>query len=443
MDLLKLSVDIPRSSVSRLNLARSLPSIAESIVVIGSPYGLEQTISEGIISSVRDVPNVGKLLQISAPISSGSSGSPVLNMKGDVVGIVSFFFLGGQNLNFAIPTQYLLDLKPSETFKTISEWSGKDVCRLYVHTEPEEAMVRILNINTKFFQGIVLKPGSYHIEISLDGYKTEKVWIKTEPGEEKKLRIALEKKGVHSEKLSLESFTQKPGYRISMFALLYPPPSESELREYKEILDASQECIRIDPSNRSCRIKMADVYKKLGIDQGVIDAYKDCFRFDPDDRICRLGLADSYFEANHIEEAINVYNDCVRNDPYSASLHYKLAKSYAKLGSYSSKKPVKIKFYNKAIEEYKIALQNKPDDKMAVDIYVDLGLAYNELGHFTETVKVSRNAIRVDPDSPIAHWLLGLTYLNLGDRTSALDQYKILKDLHEGSANDLFDEIYK
>ena len=88
MDLIKLLVDIPRkfrNSISYINLSRSLPSIAEKIIVIGSPFGLEQTVSEEIISSARLVPPLGTLLQISAPISPGSSGSPVLNMKGDVV----------------------------------------------------------------------------------------------------------------------------------------------------------------------------------------------------------------------------------------------------------------------------------------------------------------------------------------------------------------------
>ncbi|MFC1882691.1 trypsin-like peptidase domain-containing protein [Thermodesulfobacteriota bacterium] len=203
MDLIKVLVDIPWSSVQWVNATGALPSIAERIIVIGSPMGLELTVSEGIVSSVREIPDLGKILQISAAISPGSSGGPVVNMKGQVVGIVSFYLIKGQNLNFAIPARYIFDLKPSKTVKTISEWTygiGKKAPRktprkgrLFVHTEPEGARVRILNIKPKFYQGIVLITGPYHIEVSADGYEMKKFWIKIQPGENQKLKIPLEK----------------------------------------------------------------------------------------------------------------------------------------------------------------------------------------------------------------------------------------------------------
>jgi S1-C subfamily serine protease len=75
-------------------------SEGQKVVVIGNPEGLEGTISEGIIAAVRDNP---RLIQITAPISPGSSGSPVLNEIGEVIGIATLAFKEGQNLNFAIP----------------------------------------------------------------------------------------------------------------------------------------------------------------------------------------------------------------------------------------------------------------------------------------------------------------------------------------------------
>lgn len=78
--------------------------IGEEIVAIGNPLGLELTVSNGILSGVRMVEKEGgKLLQITAPISQGSSGGPLFNMAGEVVGITSMYFEGGENLNFAIP----------------------------------------------------------------------------------------------------------------------------------------------------------------------------------------------------------------------------------------------------------------------------------------------------------------------------------------------------
>lgn len=76
----------------------------ESIVVIGSPKGLETTVSDGILSGIHEK---DRLIQITAPISPGSSGSPVFNLKGEVIGVVNSSIDSGQNLNFAIPVSYV------------------------------------------------------------------------------------------------------------------------------------------------------------------------------------------------------------------------------------------------------------------------------------------------------------------------------------------------
>ncbi|MBW1795634.1 MAG: serine protease [Deltaproteobacteria bacterium] len=80
--------------------------VGEPVYVVGNPQGLEGTFSQGIVSSIREV-GTEKLLQITAPISPGSSGGPVLNSRGQVIGVAVATFKGGQNLNFAIPSNYL------------------------------------------------------------------------------------------------------------------------------------------------------------------------------------------------------------------------------------------------------------------------------------------------------------------------------------------------
>ena len=80
--------------------------VGEPVYAVGNPLGLEGTFSQGIVSSIRQV-GTDKLLQITAPISPGSSGGPVLNGKGEVIGVSVATFRGGQNLNFAIPSDYL------------------------------------------------------------------------------------------------------------------------------------------------------------------------------------------------------------------------------------------------------------------------------------------------------------------------------------------------
>lgn len=79
--------------------------VGERIIVVGAPLGLEATVSDGLISAVRVVDGI-RLIQLSAPASPGSSGGPVLNQAGRVVGMI-VRGVRGENLNFALPINYL------------------------------------------------------------------------------------------------------------------------------------------------------------------------------------------------------------------------------------------------------------------------------------------------------------------------------------------------
>jgi hypothetical protein len=83
---------------------RGWPAVGEDIYVAGNPEGLSGTFSRGIISSLRQSEG---LIQFDAPVSPGSSGGPVVDGRGQVVGVTVSSFTQGQNLNFAVPSQYL------------------------------------------------------------------------------------------------------------------------------------------------------------------------------------------------------------------------------------------------------------------------------------------------------------------------------------------------
>ena len=126
-DLIKLAVKVPGGALKQgewLEVNADQPKIADKIIVIGTPMGLGRTVSDGIISAIREIPDRGLIFQMTAPISRGSSGSPVINMNGQVVGVAFFQIVNGQNLNFAIPAENILFMQNKPPLG-IAAWTEK------------------------------------------------------------------------------------------------------------------------------------------------------------------------------------------------------------------------------------------------------------------------------------------------------------------------------
>jgi S1-C subfamily serine protease len=115
-----LATDEPRDLAIVQVVAQNLPvleignsdalSVGEPVVVVGSPRGLEGTVTAGILSSVRDIGDGFKVLQTDAAVNPGNSGGPLVNSSGQAIGVVSFILRSAQGLNFAIPINYVSDL---------------------------------------------------------------------------------------------------------------------------------------------------------------------------------------------------------------------------------------------------------------------------------------------------------------------------------------------
>jgi tetratricopeptide (TPR) repeat protein len=123
-DLALLNVDMPLERSRATELASDLPDEGEPIFVIGNPLKLEGSVSDGIVSAVREVPNSYRIIQITAPISHGNSGSPVFNLKGQVLGVVTIKVTNGQNINLAIAAARVAQLKVGK-LQPLSEMSAK------------------------------------------------------------------------------------------------------------------------------------------------------------------------------------------------------------------------------------------------------------------------------------------------------------------------------
>jgi serine protease Do len=84
-----------------LPLAPTLPQKGEDIIVLGNPEGMESTLSRGVVAAIRSRFKPNDVIQFDAAISHGSSGSPVMNLKGEVVGIATLKIEKCENCNIA------------------------------------------------------------------------------------------------------------------------------------------------------------------------------------------------------------------------------------------------------------------------------------------------------------------------------------------------------
>src|SRR5215468_4592288 len=109
----------------------------EAIVAISSPEGLVNSISTGVISGVRRL-DTHRVFQITAPISNGSSGGALFNSRGEVIGIITFLFKSGQNINFAVPINYARGMIGDQPSKTLADL--KPLTRSKAEAEPRPSL---------------------------------------------------------------------------------------------------------------------------------------------------------------------------------------------------------------------------------------------------------------------------------------------------------------
>jgi tetratricopeptide (TPR) repeat protein len=379
-DLVRVSVEIPKEAVSPLPVSAGLPEVGERVMIIGTPLGLDKTVSDGIVSAVRDIPAFGKIIQVTAPISPGSSGSPVINMKGEVIGIATFFMVAGQNINFAIPGERIAKLA-IEQGGTLSERDER---------------------RTKDW--LASAEGLYATGLHF-------LWAEEY---EKALPYFV------------ETVKRNPGHGAGYFQLGY---CLAKLSQYKEAIESYKQALRINPKEAAVHSNLCAAYGKVGRYEEAIESCKEAIRLKPDFAEAYSNLGWSYQRVGRHQEAIQACKQAIRLKPDFSPAHYNLGNSYAAL-----------KKYEEAIDSYKEAIRIQFD---YAEGHLDLGAAYFHMGRIEEAMVSYKQAIRLKPSLAAAHLNLGMSYLRLGDRGSAIEEYKILKELDKELANRLFNLIYE
>ena len=262
-DIALCQVDIPEGSPNFLNVCREVPEVGERVVVIGSPQLLELTVSEGIVSAIRTGTHKGQAIQMTAPISGGSSGGPVINLKGEVVGVSTFFREGGQNLNFAIPGHRILALTPGP---------GKPLTEYYTPSPQDKA-------KQAYAQGKRLyEAKDYHQ--ALEAFREA---VKAEPkyaSAYNHLGLTYKKLGLYDEAAQayVKAIQLQPQNYVFLFnlgVLMY------EVKSYDNAATAFQKAIQIKPEDPDCHYMLGKTYAQQGNIQASRREYNILQKLDP------------------------------------------------------------------------------------------------------------------------------------------------------------------
>lgn len=177
-DLIIFKIALNNDQITPLKISKSNPRVGEECFTIGNPMGLNQTLSKGIISGFR---NNEKVIQITAEITHGSSGGPLFNNNGEVIGITSSG-IGEANLNFAVNINQIpqnLNMtftennRYSDTFVVITE-------RAYFHNEPKISTKRnAYLVKNEIGNVISRKNGFVYIVFKNKKGQVSKGWINT------------------------------------------------------------------------------------------------------------------------------------------------------------------------------------------------------------------------------------------------------------------------
>lgn len=250
-DLALLGVDMPAERGRVSELATTLPDEGEQIFVIGNPLKLEGSVSDGIVSAVREVPNVGRIIQITAPISHGNSGSPVFNLHGQVLGVVTIKVTNGQNINLAIAAARIDELK-ADKLRPLTEISSKG------KTELAESLYRT-GLDSLWLGNYDNAVGYFETAVNKNPKRAE-AWVQV-------------------------------GY------------CKVKQGKNAEAIRAYQQALQLKPDDPEIHNKLGDAYYFAGRLREAIESYTEAARLRPDDPETHYNLAVAYDESGNQDMA--------------------------------------------------------------------------------------------------------------------------------------------
>jgi len=303
-------------------------SVGERVFAIGAPEGLELTLSEGLISGLRDYQNA-HLIQTSAAISPGSSGGGLFDSQGRLVGITTFFVKEGQNLNFALPGEWV---------QSLSRQAVSSRGKSSAESPAFQAMI-LMQLGFKAF-------GEANFEKASDAYEEA---LRVQPGladawywlgaiDEGKpfneLSKGKEPNWPEAHRRAIEHYTKalelRPEFPGAWCAI---GNSYSATGRIAEAIHAEQEAIRLDPLFGIAWLYLGWIYKDSGDNQKAVQALQQATVVDPDNTFVWFGLGEFYKDQREYNQMASCLERVLELDPAKDGAWFDLGLAYSSQGN--------------------------------------------------------------------------------------------------------------
>ncbi len=294
----------------------ALPKVGAAVYAIGNPQGLENTFSSGMVSGHREIKEGVTAIQVTAPISPGSSGGPLLNASGEVVGVTTAYLTTGQNLNFAVPVSGVSALMRKQgAVQTLASAGGQRL---------DEAETDKLN---QAWEAMRKKDWSAATKALTELRKTQPdnpaVWY----------ALGYLHRLLGNDDMAIEHYKQaialKPDYADAYVSM---GCAYVRLKRYDDAIAACKQGIALDPNDFIAHSSLGGVYLILNRYDEAIAEYKQSIAqgWTPD----YVSLGEAYRGSKRYVEAIAAYKKAKPFYPNDAAAYYFMGCAYLDMKRY-------------------------------------------------------------------------------------------------------------
>ncbi len=439
-DLLLLEIDNPTDSFINLKVSCLLPEKNERVKVIGRDLKNRLRVNDGYVIGISEHLDLGQVIQISAEIYPGLSGSPVINEKGEVIGVATCRKKEkGEWQYFATIGNKINNLKKTVD-QVLAEWSSG------------RAGIAFFKAKELYDKGLNL--------IYSEKYRDALTYLKKAIERDPDFVQAYVEIGFCNDKLGYnqaairayqDALKIKPDYASALNGLAL---AFIKIKRYQDGGEVLKRLTVLRPNYYEAHYNLGVINDKINRLEDAIAAYQQAVRIKPDYFEAYNGLGITYTKLGRYREAIESFHRALTIKPGIPEVYYGLGLAYIKVGSYDDAieafdkirdiKDMRFDVYNglgiaytnlnrhqEAIESFKNAIKLKPD---RAELYFNLGLNYGGLGQYAKEIEAYEKAIAINPSFTDAYFNLAITYNRLGRYQEAIESFKQVIRLSPGMA---------